>query len=1797
MLASEYAKWTVCAGFTWWAGFGEANMEMLMHKEGFGKLTLLYEGSQSLVYRAWEEGKARSVVLKVLRGPYPTAESLRRFRREAQLTLRLSGGGVISLWQSYMDDALPFLVLEDFQAVSLAESLRKVSSSGEAGEVKRIGLSLDVCLSIALKVVDALEQVHKALVVHKDINPSNIIWNPETGVVKLIDFGISSTVSRERPVLSNPSTLQGTLEYISPEQTGRINRHVDYRSDYYSLGVTLYELVTGERPFESREPLELVHAHVTRQPPDVRSIRPEVPECLALVVGKLLHKSADDRYQSSFGLRKDLERCLDVLKGEAGKDDFVLGQADRVTRVQHPSRLYGRDEEVAALTRAYKRVVGGAREVVLVRGYSGVGKTSVVHEVHRPMVGTGGNFVSGKFDQFRRGVPYASLGAAFGQFFRDRLAGTEEEIQRWRERIQGALGESCQVLVEVLPELELLLGPQPTPPEVPPTESEQRLQLLFQRFVGALAGAEHPLVLFVDDLQWADLATIRLFQSLVQAQEISHLLLIGAWRDNEVDSIHPWHSTLAQLKSSGTSIVELELQALHVSDLRQFLQDALRSSSPSLQDLAELCFDKTRGNPFFLAQFLRSLEQQRLLTFVHDEATGAGEWRWDVKAIEGLESTDNVVALMTSSIRQLPEQEQHVLCTASILGGSFSLGFLLKVLKWSYEETVDSLLHLLEEGFLLQRGELPSKQELVEQGSLVGGSFGFAHDRIQQAAYGLLPSSSLQTLHLRAGRLLREHHGLDVAIEEHEVLFDVVQHLNAAVPLLEEEEKRQLALLNLTAGLRARSASAYEVALSLLEKAAELLGDSIFASNNELGCRLYVELATASYLSQEYESTEVFVEKVLTETSSVLSKVEALKVRMAALLAQHQAMEAIRVGLEALELLGISLPESPGMDVVGEAMQRCGALLKATDIQALVTGAAMAEPKHQTAVEILVALAPPAYLVSPLLMALLSTSIVQLSIDKGVSSASAYGFALYGLMLCDAGFLEEGYAMGCVGQTLAKRFPEARQIQLRSAHVFFGFVRHWKEPIHPYLEEYDALGEDALDIGDFEYMSFAMMMTGILDFHVGMPFEQMRPKLARYTRAMRALGQDSGLALHGIIHQAVCNLADDPEDVLLLSGEAYDEPALKALFFEQEHPTGLFVLHCIKSVVAFVMGQYDDARMFNEVANTYVAAGGTATFHLPVFYTLRALLSLWSYEKSGEEDELQVARDCRAKVDQWADRNPANLKQKAHLLAAEFARVEGRNEEALRSYEASIQATHEHRFLNDEAIAYELAGRFFLARNNTVTARVFLSEARYAYQRWGAQAVVRRLEETYPFLAHGSTALGYGETSTQTGPANLDVEAVTQASQAISQEIELEGLLQLLLKLALEMSSASKVVLLFVQEENLAIVARGQSGADWKLEVLNSPHPYEGSDDVPASVIHYVENTGSELILDDACQQSVYQRDPYIQRRQQLAVLALPVRFQGEMNALIYLENDQTSGVFHKDRLALARVLLAQAAISIENARLFSQLEDKVTARTSELREALSRLEKQHETLKETQVELVEARERAEQASRAKSTFLANMSHELRTPLNAIMGFTRIVQRKGKQVLPEKQRHNLDKVLESSTHLLGLINGILDLAKIESGRLELAPEEVVVEELVSSCAESIEPLLRSGVAFQVTIEPALPVLVTDPERLRQILLNLLSNAAKFTHQGDVALRVWRDGDVVRFAVKDTGIGIAEEEVQRIFEEFLQASSSTHHKYGGTGLGLPISLKLARRMGGDLEVQSQKGEGTTFVLVLPLSNEA
>lgn len=1483
----------------------------------------LHEGAQALVYRARRVSDGLAVIAKVLRGPYPTPDAVRRFRREAEITRRVQGPGIIGLHEARLDDARPLLLVEDFGATSVAEHLRARGRFEPAPAIE-----------LTLTALAALARVHGLLVVHKDVNPANLVFNRQTNRLALIDFGIASTVSRHHPQLANPAVLRGTLPYVAPEQTGRMNRAVDYRADYYSLGVTLYELLTGARPFESDDPLELVHAHVARRPPDPRERAPAVGEDLAAVVTKLLAKTADERYQSPLGLRRDLEHCLATARGERPARGFALAAFDRPVQVQIPGRLYGRQTEVAALVGALSRVAAGGREIVLVRGTAGVGKTSLVGELHRPMVETGGLFVSGKFDQFRRGVPYASLSEALGRLCQRLLTGAPLEVERWRARVSEALGEASQVLVDVVDELGLLLGPQPAAPEVPPADAEQRLHRLFRRFISALATPAQPLVLFVDDLQWADLPTIRLFERLATDPETSHLMLIGAWRDGEVGDAHPLTHALDRLRAADVRITELALSPLGAADVAALLADSLHTDAAELRELSAFCLARTGGNPFFLGQFARMLEQNGALAFDHT----AGRWRWDATRMAGLGVTDNVVALMELAIGTLPERSRHALCVASILGASPSLVTLAAVVERPVEELRLDLRPAQEAGLLIHAGDDSSGAGADEDPA--AETYAFVHDRVEQAARGLLPPDQRRALHLRAGRILRDRHP-DIA--EREELFHVVEHLAEAADLLSPDERRGLAHLEVAAGRRARAHAATDVASRALARALARLGERPFDVDPDLARAAHHESATVAYLAQDYDGSDRHVEALLAHAATSLEAVEAFEVRMASQMARNQSAEAIATALEALARLGVRLPEHPELPEVMAAVGECGALLAGVELASIASAPILENPERQAAMRLLNALSPPAYLVRPLLMPLLATSIVRMTVTEGLGAESAYGFAMYGLILCDAGYLDVGHAMGSLALTLTERFPEARRVRVRTRHVHFGFVRHWKEPLHSYLQEYAEVYEEAIDIADFEFAHFAAMLAGMLSFHAGVPLDRLEPLLARFTASCRELSQEAALSLHGIVHQAVLNLQGRAAAPLALQGEAWDEAVMLPIFQALQHPTGLFVYHCFVALTLVALGEFDLARAQSVQARAHAVAGGTATFHLPAWHAVDALLALRHYEATGDLAELEHARASRDKVQGWADANPANLAQKAALLRAEFARVEGRTDDALASYRDAIRAAADSGFLSDEALAHRLLAAFLETRGLDAAAHAHLLEARYALQRWGAVAAVERLDARHADLARRAGRLAgrtTSQTHTFTDAGDLDAHAVLRASQAISQELVLSRLVQLLVELALESSGARMAALLLQRDGAFVLAAVGRSDPAVTTTVLDAWLPVDATGDVPLSVVRLVRNMGQEVMVADALGDARFATDPCVLKRGVRSVLALPIVHQGVMNAILYLDNDETEGVFVAERIALARVLLAQAAISIENAVHYEELEDRVRARTAELEEA-----------------------------------------------------------------------------------------------------------------------------------------------------------------------------------------------------------------------------------------------------------------
>jgi len=1719
-----------------------------MKATGFSALERLHEGGQAIIYRARRVADGRPVVLKMLRGPYPTPAQRTRFRDEHALTCAVAGPGVVAVEGWLTEGDIPVLVLEDFGA----QSLDRIYADGPP--------SLARAVEIAIAIVGALLRVHERRVLHLDINPSNIVVSPDDGALKLIDFGLSTDLPRQSAALRSAQVLQGTLRFVSPEQTGRMNRSVDYRSDYYSLGATLYWLLTGRPPFTSVDPLELVHAHIARRPEPASAVAPAVPLALSTVAAKLLEKSAGDRYQSARGILADLERCRAIVAGEIDGDGFVAGQHDRSAQFSAPEALYGREGELDALLLAFERAAAGGREVALVQGGAGMGKTSLVRELQRALVSRGA-FVTGKFDQFKRDIPYSSLAQALQQFVRVLLAGQLGEVEPWRARMAEAIAPNGQLLVELIPGLELVLPPQPPVPALPPLESEGRLHRTVRRFMRVLASAERPLALFMDDLQWADRPSLELLRVLATDPGGGHVLLLGAYRDNEVGAGHPLRAMLEVLGATGAPPRVLSVGPLAENDVAELLADALRCAPEDVAALAALCREKTGGNPFFLRRFLQSLADGGLLT-LDDEA---GAWRWELQAIAALDVTDNVIDFLATGLDRLPEAAQRSIEAAAVIGGEFEVSALADVRERSFDDAIGELDAPLRAGLI---EEIPAASPGLDR------RYQFTHDRIQQAAYERAPAEVRRRLHWRIGqRLLIQSE----AQGENDALFDLVNHLNAGVGEYAAPAARaRLVELDLRAGLRALSASAYAPAARYLQDARELLGPEGWSTRPALTREVVQAAARAAYLTNDYPRMEALVEEAIANAGDELDRIRALRVRIDALIAQNRNADAVAVGLDALGLLGVELPRAPGPDDVGAALGATFARLEGVDLSALAGLPPPEDPTTRLAMELVCTLAPPAYFINQMLVPLLGVELVRMTVERGPAPESAYGFSLLGLVLCDAGHIDEGYAFGQLGWGLAGRFDD-RRLRVRAGHIYYGFCRHWKEPAPAVMLDYAELFDLAADIGEFEYAGYAGMMHTIFGFYTGADLSVIADSARFYSEAMRETRQKPSLAVHGVLHQAILNLQGAPDDPIVLAGEVYDEAVMHALFESLQDSTSMFVLHCVKGVVAGYCGEWRQSVALFDLArrNLHGAAGLIHKVVLEQWDALACLALAREYSKDSEAREALLARAEASLVllDGWASHNPAGHGHRPVLVRAELASARGDLQSALSGFERAARAARDNLLVNDEAIALQRAGEACLEGGLTTAARGYLIEARYAWERWGAHAIARGLTARHPGvlgnIGERPDRLDVSGSMTTTGSLNIDALAVVRASQAIAKELEIGRLVEIVVQIAMEVSGAARC--LVVGDTKAGLIVTAQGVAEPAPGVSRMSVPLRGSGLGPEGVVQYVARTREEVVLDDAAASELFASDPQVSARGIRSVLCLPIEQQGRLLAVLYLEHAGTRAVFTPQRVALLRVLLSQAAISVENATLIETLEQKVLARTAEL---------------------ASARERAESASAAKSAFLRFMSHELRTPLNAVLGYAQMLLDGGE--LSGNQQESVSTIQRSGRHLLSLINDVLDLSKIEAGKidLEVSPSQLtgLVEEVVSLC----RPTALAGVSLTVWSDPELPDWVeTDARRLRQIVLNLLGNAVKFTSSGSISVRAERTASGgLQVSVEDTGPGVPLAKIESIFEPFEQAGDA-RQRARGTGLGLAISRRIARVMGGELTAESALGVGSTFTLRIPL----
>jgi PAS domain S-box-containing protein len=1381
---------------------------------------------------------------------------------------------------------------------------------GGAPVDRLLGRPLDVShfLRIAIPLAAALRQVHERGLIHKDIKPANILVDEASGGVWLTGFGIASRLPRERQAPAPPESIAGTLAYMAPEQTGRMNRSIDARSDLYALGVTLYQMLTGSLPFTAADPIEWIHCHIARRPVPPSERLETVPAAVSAVILKLLAKSAEERYQTAAGLERDLRRCLVAWEAQHRIDAFPLGEQDTSDRLLIPQKLYGREREIETLLAAFDRVVTSGRpELVLLSGYSGIGKSAVVNELHKALVPPRGLFASGKFDQYKRDIPYATLAQAFQSLIRLLLGKSDAELAGWRDALREALGPNGQLIVNLVPELELVIGKQPPVADLPPQDAQNRFQMVFRRFLGVLARKEHPLALFLDDLQWLDAATLDLLEHLVTHSEVRHLLLIGAYRDNEISPSHPLLRTLDAIRKAGALVQEISLAPLAEEDMERLMADTLSCASDRAAPLALLVHEKTGGNPFFAIQFISALAEEGLLHFDHD----AARWRWELARLHAKGYTDNVVDLMVVKLTRLPLETQAALQRMACLGNTAGTTMLSIVLQ-SSQEQVDAVLWSAV------------RLELVEQ---LAEAYKFTHDRVQEAAYRLIPDEARAEFHLLIGRLLLAQ---TLPEQREEPIFEIVNQLNRGAALItSRDEREQLAELNLLAGRRAKATSAYASALTYLIAGAAQLGEDSWECRHELTFALELNRAECEFLTGALAEAEQRLAALSTRAANTVERATVTCLRVDLYTTLDQSSRAIAVGLDYLRHLHIDWSPHPTEEEARREYKRIWSQLGSRAIEALSELPLMSDPASLATLDVLTKIGPPAFYTDANLLALVTCRAINLSLEFGNCDASCVAYVYLGIIAGPRfGDYHAAYRFGQLGYDLV----EGRGLTRFQARIYMDFgnvVLPWTRHVRAGRELVRRAFEAANKVGDLTYAAYCgnELNTNLLaggdplaeverEAERGLAFAQK----ARFGFVIDTIATQLGLVrtLRGLTPAFGC--FDD---------ERFDELQIERRFSQNPDLAFVECWYWVRKLQArFFAGDYASAIEASSQAQRLLWT--SPSYFEKAEYLFYSALSCAASCDAAPADQRQRHVDALAahqrQLRLWAANCPDNFENRAALVGAEISRIEGRALDAMDLYEQAIRSARANGFVHNEALAYELAARFYAARGFEEFAHVYLRNARDGYLRWGADGKVRQLEQLHPHLRDAPVPAS--PTATIGAPVEqLDVGTVLKAAEAVSGEIVLGKLIETLLRIAVEHAGAERGLLILFPGDEPRVAAEATTDGG-QVEVALRQTAVSPAE-LPESLLHYLIRTRESVILDDALAQNPFSADEYICQKHARSVLCLPLVKQSKLIGALYLENNLASHVFTPARISVLELLASQAAISLENARLYGDLGER----------------------------------------------------------------------------------------------------------------------------------------------------------------------------------------------------------------------------------------------------------------------------
>ena len=1650
----------------------------------------LRKDAEFILYRGLSEDDASRVLLVAPVEAYPRPESLKLLEHGCSFKDELDGTwaarpiAIVRYWDRQV------LVMDDPGGVPLDQLLGQP-------------LDLELSLRLGVSLSNAIDQLHRRGIVHKDIKPPHILVDSETGQCWLRGFGIASRLPRERQAPEPPHFIEGTLAYMAPEQTGRMNRSIDSRSDLYSLGITLYETLTGSLPFTASDPMEWVHCHIARQPVPPSDRIAKLPVQISAIVMKLLAKTAEERYQTAAGVKSDLQRCLDEWErgsatrrsirtrrntptlrhsitpaagiededddedslpdealpssdgssvGERSREnevageisEFPLGQHDTPDRLLIPQKLYGRDREVDALHASFERVVTtGRRELILVSGYSGIGKSSVVNELHKEMVRARGIFISGKFEQHKREIPYATLAQAFQGLVREILGKSEAELSHWRNAILDAVGPNGRLMVNVVPELELIIDKQPPVPEVPVTEAESRFHTVFRSFLAVFARKEHPLALFLDDLQWIDAATLKLFEDFMVHADIRYLLLVGAFRDNEVSGAHPLMRTLDTIRQTGAIVHDIAVGPLRLEHVTEFVADTLHCELAAAEPLAAAVHQKTQGNPFFVIQFITSLHEELLLKFDREKTS----WRWDLDRIRARRFADNVLDLMVNKLERLPVGTRETLTRLACLGSMAGIPLLAMVQGRTEAEVQADLWEAV-------------RQELIVR--LEEGSYKFAHDRAWEASYSLIPEELRAEAHLRIARLLTDNTAPEKLGES---IFQILNQINRGAALLNHgvstlgflrfsrDEREQIAELYLIAGKRAKASTAYASALKYLSIGADLLADRYWQRRHELIFDLELHRAECEFLTGEFAPAE---QRLTTLSSRAANPVELATVtclRVDLYTTLDRTDRVVAVCLDYLRDLGIEWSPHPTEEEARREYERIWINIGNRAIEELIDLPLMSNPTSLGTLDVLTKFLGPVAYTDPNLVSLTACRAINLSLEQGNGDGSCVAYVWLGRIAGPHfGDYKAGFRFGQLGYELAgKRGLERFKAP---THLWFAqFVVPWMKHVRKCRELMRSAFEAAGMVGDINTQSYCFDNLNTNFLAAGDPLDETQRQAEDALEFVERTGYGFGIdiisgqlglirTLRGLTHKFGC--FDDGE---------ISEAQLESHFAAEPKATQPACWYWIRKLQAyFFAGDYQAAIDAAAKAQPLLWAS-PATFEIAEYHFYAALARAAVYDSSfvrvnrtredkpPESEDLSSdlsdealakseARLSRAKEEHftalaehhgqlalWASNCPENFENRAALVGAEIARIEEREIAAEHFYETAIRSAHANGFAHNEAIASELAARFYAARGLDTIADAYLRKARRCYLRWGAAGKVRQLDELHPQLReeesvsgrrpvrngrHDEVAApviaGGGGSTIGTPVEQLDLATVVKVSHAVSEEIVLEQLIETLMVIAVEHAGAQRGLLILPFGEEYRIVAEARTGVD-QVEVQVQQAAVTPAD-LPDSLLRYVLRTQESVILGDASTQTLSRlggnpatpdellltEDEYIRQQRPRSILCLPLVKQAKLMGVVYLENNLVSDVFTPQRLAMLELLASQAAISLDHARLYADLiQENNDRRKAE--EALRASEERWSTLAENSsagIALVDPNGRFLAANQALQTMLGYSEVELR---------------------------------------------------------------------------------------------------------------------------------------------------------------------------------------------------------------------